>query len=432
MNNLKNVLLVFFVLMYVSSQFGCAQQTTMVPARPSPLSESMRQELHMVGVVSAEFQPTVHIQSYSKETESRVGKGAEEGALAGSAVGTAGAMALLPIGFVFPPILVVAGGLFVASTVGGAAVGGLQEQSPDIPMNSREDAERIVSSLVRNPTAQDHLRNQVLEAGRHLENRRIIGLEKYRPSELDEVVDIRGAAEEGLSNILTVQVEQVVFTAEEQYNPIIAVDMSVRSTLRQTSDGRLSDNRVFTCRAGKQTLSEWKSKGGTPFEKELQHCYTKIADRIIEEVFLVYSPSPPLDWGPKRNLGTSLTTTSLQPDLQWKPFSSSPPEGQKIRYDIKIWRADKNDLPLELAYVRHGIPSPHHIVETTLQESTTYFWTVRARLNLKGQTRVTPWAVTQNRNEYAPSTLDRVTNPFYFKFTTPPHPALVQQQETPG
>lgn len=440
MNHMKNFLIILIVLIYLGSQVGCAHQTTMLPARASPLSEPMRQQLKTVGVVAAGFQPTVHIQTYSKESESGVGKGAEEGALAGSAVGTTGAMALLPFGFVFPPILLVAGGLFVVSTVGAAAVGGLQEQSPDLPMRSRKDAERIVTALVRNQTAQGHVRNQVLEASRNLEIPQIMGLETFRPSDPDDVIDIRRAAEEGISTILTVQLEQVVFTAEDQYDPVIAVDMSVRSTLRETSDGTLYDNRVFTCRAGKQTLAEWKSKGGTPFDKELKYCYAKIADRMIEEVFLVSSPTLSSDWGPKKNHGTSVTTTSLQPELHWKPFSLSESlaedsgwaEGQHIRYDMKVWHADTNDLPLELVYARQGLSKPHHHIETPLQAATTYFWTVRARFDLNGQTRVTPWTVTQIRNEYAPSTLDRVTNPFYFKFTTPSHPALVQQQVTPS
>ncbi len=441
LTHLKKLLIVLIVFSYVVSQMGCGHQKTVLPARPAPLSEAMRQQLKTVGVVAAAFQPTVHIQTYAQESESGVGAGAEEGALAGGAVGTTGAMALLPFGLVFPPILIVAGGLFVASTVGGAAVGGLQERSPDIPMTSRQDAEKIVTALVQNPITQVHLRNQVLEAGQQIEFPNIIGLESFRPSNADHMVDLRPAAKKGIDTIMTVQLEQVVFTAAEEYNPVIAVDMSVRSTLRETSDGTLFDNRVFTCRAGKQTLAEWKSKGGIPFDRELKNCYAKIAERMTEEVFLVfYFPTRDSEWGPKKQHRTTMITSSLQPKLRWKPYVPSnearsnfeKPGDQEIRYDVKVWRADSNDLPLDLVYERQGLRTPHHHIETPLQASTTYFWTVRARFDLNGHRRVTPWAVTQNRNAYAPTTLDRVTNPFYFKFTTPSlpdSPTLAQKQE---
>ena len=60
-----------------------------------------------------------------------------------------------------------------------------------------------------------------------------------------------------------------------------------------------------------------------------------------------------------------------------------------------------------------GIPLPRGI-ETPLAPSTRYAWTVRARFDLDGATRVTAWG-----SEGRGSRLPQVPNPFYYRFAIP-------------
>ena len=74
-----------------------------------------------------------------------------------------------------------------------------------------------------------------------------------------------------------------------------------------------------------------------------------------------------------------------------------------VTYDLKIWKAiegypitriqreEKTAGPGELIYSRTGLPTPHHRLETPLEQSTQYFWTVRARFKINGRSRVTEW-----------------------------------------
>ncbi len=73
-------------------------------------------------------------------------------------------------------------------------------------------------------------------------------------------------------------------------------------------------------------------------------------------------------------------------------------------------------VPPASVYSRAGIPAPSHTLEETVQPSTKYFWTVRARFELDGQPRVTEWGVTDSFARR----LVPVSNPFSFRFKTPP------------
>ncbi len=140
---------------------------------------------------------------------------------------------------------------------------------------------------------------------------------------------------------------------------------------------------------------------------------------------------------------------SLHPTLRWESFPrpqdrQADKEGimgriRNVTYDLKIWR-DDNDYPVELIYTRQGLPEPSHKLESSLAACTQYFWTVRARFELKGHTRVLEWGVTpptpqgMQQARIPPEAarrarltepidfarrLPQVPNPFSYRFKTP-------------
>jgi len=128
---------------------------------------------------------------------------------------------------------------------------------------------------------------------------------------------------------------------------------------------------------------------------------------------------------------------SSQPALRWEPFPRPAdlevdPKGwvsrvSNVTYDLRIWRAERDHFgyqevyPADLVYTRSALLLPQHTVESPLASETQYLWSVRARFELDGRTRVTPWGILLLR---APSTLADPRSMLvpprgYYRFVTP-------------
>jgi hypothetical protein len=92
---------------------------------------------------------------------------------------------------------------------------------------------------------------------------------------------------------------------------------------------------------------------------------------------------------------------SFQPTLRWEAFprpedlradSGRLASVRNVTYELRIWRAEDGS-PGQLVYARSGMTEPMHAVEAPLAPETIYLWTMRARFELHGEPRVTPWGV---------------------------------------
>ena len=122
---------------------------------------------------------------------------------------------------------------------------------------------------------------------------------------------------------------------------------------------------------------------------------------------------------------------SLQPTFRWESFPR--PEDLRnvedgllgrfhnVTYDLKIWRV-QDGLPVQAIYSREGLPEPSHKIEKPLVPSTEYVWSVRARFEVDGGTRVTEWAgIWRSRIDQRSSVVPNHPNhPTYYRFKTPP------------
>ena len=421
---LRPLLIVLFMVHVV----GCSHRSVTIPVRPGPLSEIVRAELGTIGIVAGQARPVVDVEVYESEGYDGSGDGATEGAAVGAAVGSQGAMALVPFGILFPPILIAAGGVFLVSTIGGAVAG--HSQAPTSPDLGDSDDEVISAfrSVAEDRAVAGMVAKYVASEGKTDSSFPLVRVDDTDGGDVDEEADMRRLAERGVDSLLILQVEQVLLTKGDDSRAPMALDMDVTSTLLRTRDGTELEKRIYTCRGGRRTFMEWKESDGPPFRQGLANCYEKVSARIIEELFLVHaSPlSSRLNFGGKGF--ATVVEDSLEPTLEWKPFSSSSEEPDQhgppiytptVSYDLKMWRAESNDLPGDLVYQRRGLLTTQHMLEAPLKPATRYFWTVRARYEVDGVSRVTPWAVREARRGYSPDRLDRVTNSFYYRLNTP-------------
>lgn len=430
-----NLVLTYFTCLLVAPILvleGCAHQRMVVTNRPAPLAEQIRADLGtIIGVLPGRVTSRSHYERYETTVWSASGEHASGGAIAGAAVGSTGALALLPFAIVFPPMLVVAGGVLLISTAGGAAAGVSQQAPAPDHGQSLVEAERAMGDALGLQRAQADFHRRLMKAGRELPAPDFVSLEEGEPSARGEALDLQVFAEAGFETLLLANVDEIAVRAGEGANPVLAVDVVVRSTLLSAGRDGPIDERTFTCRAGKRPARAWRVHGDRSLRDAVSRCYDKIADRIVEELFLVSLPS---DGSVARFGGSGFARVDQEADrvrLTWGAFRAAgsrvtpPPDEasrpRDVRYDLRVWRAE-DGFPGDLVYERNGLPEASHTVERPLDPSTSYFWTVRARFQLGGGTRVTPWAVTQERHGYSPERLDRVTNDFYYRFTTPPPP----------
>ncbi len=137
------------------------------------------------------------------------------------------------------------------------------------------------------------------------------------------------------------------------------------------------------------------------------------------------------EYPPTRNFWGPPQVESLQPTLRWKAFNQlwdRRTEGEgvvrlisDVTYDLRIWQ----ELPPlrncrvcamrimylhEPIYIKEGLSSPLHQLEIPLKPTTRYAWSVRARFQLDGHARVTPWG---GRTGTARAPV------YYYQFTTP-------------
>ena len=105
---------------------------------------------------------------------------------------------------------------------------------------------------------------------------------------------------------------------------------------------------------------------------------------------------------------------SLTPTLDW-PAVSPPSEPSRVTYELRVWRVEEG-YPMELAYVRDGLPEPRHTLTAPLQPATEYAWSSRARLEIDGRVRLTDWRATYGTR------FGMVPHPLYRRIRTPPSP----------
>lgn len=112
-------------------------------------------------------------------------------------------------------------------------------------------------------------------------------------------------------------------------------------------------------------------------------------------------------WGARL---TMVVVDSLQPTLRWTPFpgrhqfgagdSGRPfiPEthaarARNVRYDVRIWQVE-NLTARAVVYERFAIKTNSHTLEESLQPSKPYFWSIRARFEINGETRISEWSLS--------------------------------------
>jgi hypothetical protein len=243
---------------------------------PPPPGEAARSGFGTVAVTSGRFAPRLGIVGGpAKGAGEGAGRGAATGAVGTIAVGSSGGGYAAIAGLLLAPVGAVVGAL------AGAIVA-----EPAVKIEERENAARVIVAAQR---IQDDLRDRVVAAGRDLTPHTLIALADRGPSAAVERPDYRSLLQEGIQTVLEVGVESVTLenSAWGPIDPYLWLVMTVKTRLVHTADNAelYANSLTYTGENGR-TLTEWVGGPGG-FRDELHHAYAVLAEKIVEEVFLL-------------------------------------------------------------------------------------------------------------------------------------------------
>ena len=463
---IHNLIILGLSFLLLIGEWGCAHHAI----APSPLPESMQQQLGKIGVMARSTEEQKTLGTPGSGRLSNIGRGAGLGAAMGAGVGAQGGMFAI---FAIPAFAAL-------GLLGGTIYGAVASE----PWQESDTAFRtIVAEMNLNRTLPEHL---VAFSRSH--SYEITHLSTGPPEAPQEQSRYAAARRDGIDTLLEIQDLTVnLIPAEYSVNPHRELILSARIQLIRTADATVLDDRVVTDKFGPAlVLNEWTADHAARFRQEAQQASDRLAEQIVTDYFMVYpffervtsgiflavhlkglrplypgeEPGLPAGQGiiseedirakytrgefrdsiswpiPNEFRIMAQRADALQPTMSWEPFS-----GPHVTYELKIWRSGRLG-PDALVYSRSNIEQASHKLETALEPSSLYYWSVRAHFLEHGKDRITEWS----RRSVKPSLMakimtsgiaalmpDPVDESFYVFITPPPlsqspNPAASQSQ----
>ena len=252
-------------------QWGCAH----APPRPvpQPLSEEVRATLGTIGVVSAAVTPETQFKGPTGGKLHGTGKGAAVGFLAGA--GRAAMVtppeplsAALWLVFVVPAVAAV-------GTVAGGVYGAFAAESG----GKVKEAEAALNKALGELKVQETMRDRVLQEAVDKTPHTFVLIHDQAP--------YSSLADKGIDTVLEISVLRFGL-AGSGVNPPLALVISVRASLIRISDGTELYGRPWIYHSRKRKLTDWAADDAQPFREEVDRVYQGLAERIVEELFLLY------------------------------------------------------------------------------------------------------------------------------------------------
>lgn len=265
---LRSVLLSALVLVTLAN---CA------PWEPPVVTEELRNQLGVVGVVSVDFAPD---DEFSTALRGRV-----TGFTTGFATGGLSGLAYAAMGSApFPPGFIIVGPIF---GVTGAVSGGIAGWITAVPEDTAREIESQIIEILSTAPPQESLRRHVIEAAREEGLQHIFELVVQGPTSAEEYVDYRRLTEVGIDTVLEIGVVAVGLKGEGGGDPELALFLQARARLiRAASNTELYSDETIPYLIGRWKFTEWGADGARLMRESLERGYRELAYKIIDQIFL--------------------------------------------------------------------------------------------------------------------------------------------------
>jgi hypothetical protein len=456
----RRSILIVLLAVTLLSLAGCASM-------PAPLSPENRMQLGRVGVVAVSSTPSLEFHTFARGWAAGTAKGGALGVLDGLLSSLGETMRNQPTGpFAVPAMLIAAVVMTAVGAVTYGVVGGLEA----VPAKTARQIEQELNAAIGNANLANDLTDKIcaFSAGRtDLDRYAVTHLGLSQSGNTGAYHDL---AKQDINTVVEVQITEAGFRGGSGSQPRVRFYLNARIRLLTNDNATQIYTRDFQYLSRECPFAEWFSDGSKGLLSGFEQAMGTLADRIVDELFIVtdfpfdsglwalpgqpefgccwFRPIyPELKytslWHSIRHNSPGIhirytEVDSLQPLFRWEAFPR--PRDMKpdnatvlsqiadVSYDLKIWEAT-GDYPERLVYDISGLHDPQHRLSFPLKQKTKYFWTIRARYKLAGQSQVTRWAFSNipsnvpsdypQRHPGGTCDLDAIPSTNYFRFITP-------------
>jgi hypothetical protein len=259
-------------------QLGCGGTGVRLPPPPS---EQLRMHLGTVGVVSVQFAPKVKVLTPAMGWASGAARGAaraEDKLLNATTTPGLGEMGDICC-VVLTPFALCGGALSGAAKAPSAA-------------EVKETQENLNKDVPTNIEIQEKMRAQLLQVAREETHYAFVVLEDRGPVASDEKVSYDSLAGHDIDTVIEIGVLNFGLKGDwTETDPTLKFFMTLRTRLIRIADGEV----VYAATLRYVSLTNhkfdiWAANDGQLLKEEFSPCYSTLAEKIVEEVFLLYLP----------------------------------------------------------------------------------------------------------------------------------------------
>lgn len=258
---------------------GCAATPAIYTMPPAEV-EAARSDIHTVGVV---LRP-----SPGEQVVAMPARGAGEGLVRGAAIGAA-----LPavVGFVSPVPGGAALGVVLAPV--GLVAGGVYGAVAALPPEVIDTAEQVLQQAVDRQD-RDSLLELFQNEVQRLGNERTVHLFLPVDAQDAETLERNAFAPEActvppIDTLLEIRIERAGLIGAYRINPPVDVFVQMSARLIRIRDDQELLHEIVVCKSDEEkTLMEWSADGGHAFVEEFKGCAPELAEKIVDDLFLLY------------------------------------------------------------------------------------------------------------------------------------------------
>jgi hypothetical protein len=253
-------------------QLSCAPK---IKKLPPPPSEQLRDQFGTIGVASAYYIPKVEL---SMPAKGRLG-GAAKGSVIGGAETFLGA-ASQPGGSVLLGCLLAPVGALVGCISGGVAA----------PSGAKvEEAEAALRNVSSDPAIHQRMRDQFLEVAHEQTHHSFVVIEEQGPTAPDRELIYGAIVGDDIDTVVEISVLEVGLTAHKWgMDELFAFTMTLRTRVIRITDGEEVYAATLRYMGVRRTFEDWEANDFQLYKEEFSRCYSVLAEKIVEELFLLY------------------------------------------------------------------------------------------------------------------------------------------------